>query len=77
MKKIHLITLFLIFIFNLSYANISVKNLGMANGLSCDYVSEMAKDKFGFIWVATEEGLNRFDGLGFFTFYIKVTGDTA
>lgn len=69
MKKIHLITLFLIFIFNLSYANISVKNLGMANGLSCDYVSEMAKDKFGFIWVATEEGLNRFDGLGFFTLY--------
>lgn len=46
-----------------------VKSLDVTNGLSSDYVMQMAMDKYGFIWVATEEGLNRFDGSRFFSYY--------
>lgn len=46
-----------------------VKSLDVTNGLSSDYVMQMATDKYGFIWVATEEGLNRFDGSRFFSYY--------
>ena len=48
-----------------------VKSLDVTNGLSSDYVMQMAMDKYGFIWVATEEGLNRFDGSRFFSYYHK------
>lgn len=37
----------------------------MSDGLSCNYTTDLAKDKFGLIWVATEEGLCRFDGINF------------
>lgn len=52
-----------------------VQNLGARSGLSCNYVSSMALDKRGFIWIATEEGLNRFDGLGYVTFYKGAEGN--
>lgn len=32
------------------------------NGLSCDLVHAITQDEHGFIWAATEYGLNRFDG---------------
>lgn len=47
----------------------SVRSLGLERGLSCNYVVSMVQDKNGFLWVATEEGLNRFDGERFFSFY--------
>ena len=46
-----------------------VRPLGLEQGLSCNYVVSMAQDKHGFLWFATEEGLNRFDGNRFFTYY--------
>lgn len=47
----------------------NVKTFGMEQGLSSNYVVSIEQDKHGFLWFATEEGLNRFDGLGFYTFY--------
>jgi signal transduction histidine kinase/ligand-binding sensor domain-containing protein/DNA-binding response OmpR family regulator len=35
------------------------------NGLSSSLVNDIYQDSFGFIWVTTEYGLNRFDGLKF------------
>lgn len=35
------------------------------NGLSSSLVNQLLQDSKGFIWVATEYGLNRFDGLSF------------
>lgn len=34
----------------------------MDNGLSSNYVVDIAQDYQGFIWIATESGLNKFDG---------------
>jgi signal transduction histidine kinase/ligand-binding sensor domain-containing protein/AraC-like DNA-binding protein len=40
-------------------------NFASANGLSSNSVSAMLKDKLGYMWFATEDGLNRFDGTNF------------
>lgn len=47
----------------------TISPLGMGEGLSCNYVVSIAQDKNGFLWFATEEGLNRFDGEQFFKYY--------
>ncbi len=41
---------------------IAFKRLGERYGLSCNRVRNIFEDKDGFVWVATEDGLNRFDG---------------
>lgn len=46
-----------------------VRPLDLEQGLSCNYVLSIAQDKYGFLWFATEEGLNWFDGNSFFTYY--------
>jgi signal transduction histidine kinase/ligand-binding sensor domain-containing protein/DNA-binding response OmpR family regulator len=38
------------------------------HGLSSSLVNDIYQDSFGFIWVTTEYGLNRFDGLKFVTY---------
>lgn len=46
-----------------------LSRLGVERGLSNNHVVGIAQDKHGFIWVATDEGLNRFDGHGFKTYF--------
>lgn len=43
----------------------TIKHLNMGNGLSSNYVNSVAQDKKGYIWMATDAGLNRFDGNSF------------
>jgi ligand-binding sensor domain-containing protein len=38
-------------------------------GLSNRHVTAIAQDRYGYLWVATQKGLNRFDGTSFQTFY--------
>lgn len=45
------------------------KRLGIEQGLSNNYVVSITQDKQGFLWFATEEGLNKFDGTRFITYY--------
>lgn len=42
-----------------------IKRLGIEQGLSNNYVVDITQDKTGFMWFATESGLNRFDGKEF------------
>lgn len=46
-----------------------IQQLSMTDGLSNNYVVSIAQDKKGFLWFATEEGLNKFDGSRFIPFY--------
>lgn len=46
------------------------------DGLSSSLVNQIFQDSKGYIWVATEYGLNKFDGLHF-TSYRHVPGDTV
>lgn len=47
----------------------TVKRLGVEQGLSNNYVVSITQDNQGFLWFATEEGLNKFDGTRFITYY--------
>ncbi len=40
-----------------------------ANGLSGNFVTGLAQDKYGYIWISTTNGLNRFDGKEFKQYY--------
>lgn len=45
-----------------------LQHLSIEDGLSNNYVQDIAQDKRGCIWIATVLGLNRFDGLKFTTY---------
>lgn len=46
------------------------------NGLSNSLINQIYQDKRGFIWIATEYGLNKFDGVNF-RIYKHIEGDTT
>jgi len=46
----------------------SFHNISINQGLSQSSVVDIAIDKTGFVWMATQDGLNRFDGKDFITF---------
>ena len=46
----------------------TLRHLGIEDGLSNNYVRDIAQDRQGCIWIATELGLNRFDGCNFTTY---------
>ena len=45
------------------------QNLTMADGLSHSTIQSIGQDKYGFIWVGTENGLNIYDGIQFRHFF--------
>ncbi len=47
----------------------AVRRLGVEQGLSNNFVVGITQDKQGFLWFATEEGLNKFDGTRFVTYF--------
>ncbi len=44
---------------------IDVRNISVTDGLSQNSVNSVALDPLGFLWLGTDEGLDRFDGLRF------------
>lgn len=55
--------------------HIAFQQWNIEQGLSNQVVRNLAQDSHGFLWITTEQGLNRFDG-EIFTHYINVPGDT-
>lgn len=53
------------FIPTASFSSGFIEKIGLEHGLSCDYIQDITQDKEGFLWFATEWGLNRFDGSHF------------
>ncbi len=51
-------------------------SLTTKNGLSSNVVNAIIKDSFGWVWFATADGLNRFDGTNF-TVYRHIDGDST
>jgi len=48
--------------------SVSFKHLSADNGLSNNLANDILQDKTGFIWIATDDGLNRYDGYSFKVF---------
>ena len=47
---------------------IDFAHISLEQGLSQSIIEEIAQDRMGFMWFATEDGLNRFDGYEFTIF---------
>ena len=48
----------------LSQSQVVLKKINQSTGLSNGRITSMAKEKDGFVWIGTNNGLNRYDGLG-------------
>ena len=48
--------------------NVRFTRLGLDQGLSQEAVYDVTQDRHGFMWFATQEGLNRYDGQEFVTY---------
>lgn len=71
--------LLLILIFFLSgilYANdkLSFRNFDVKSGISDNYVRSILRDQYGFMWFATLNGLNRYDGYQFKKYTVTQLG---
>lgn len=61
-----ILVLFFLFAYTSSYSQFSdFLKYGVQEGLSSNTVFSTLEDKDGYIWIATEEGVDRFDGLNF------------
>lgn len=72
MKKL-LLSILLCLPCALSAQPYTIKQLGIREGLSNNHVVSIAQDKKGYLWFATEEGLNKFDGIRFIPYYKEET----
>lgn len=52
-------------------------NFGSKDGLSSSTVHAVLKDKYGFMWFGTDDGLNKFDGLHFTVYSHNVNDSTS
>jgi ligand-binding sensor domain-containing protein/two-component sensor histidine kinase len=77
-KKYFILTGILFVVYNTFFAqheNITFEHFTVANGLSAP-VTEIIQDHYGFLWLGTTDGLNRFDGRNFIV-YRNIPGDTT
>lgn len=49
-------------------SNDRIRRIGVDDGLAGFMVQSISKDKFGYIWIGTNNGLQRFDGISFKTY---------
>ncbi len=55
----------------------SVHNFGVSAGLANGYVRAIGQDSEGYVWIATNDGLSRFDGHGFINYNKDNSGLSA
>lgn len=53
---------------NAQQNDLAFQRISIEHGLSQSTVHSIIQDKTGFIWIATEDGLNRYDGYNFFVY---------
>lgn len=66
--KFRILTVVFIFLFYLAKAQAPFSHLNIEKGLSNNSVNAIYKDRYGFMWFGTDDGLNRYDGFSFNVF---------
>lgn len=79
---IHKKHIFLLLAFSLSLLNLNAqfarfRHITVEEGLTQNYVSCFAQDKKGFIWIGTNDGLNKYDGKKITTFKANIEDSTS
>ncbi len=71
MRSFHLLLLYVLFSLQLKAQDSPyfVEKLTTEEGLSSNRINDIAQDDNGFLWIATSDGLNRFDGTEVVKFY--------
>lgn len=71
----HIISVFLLFIgfgpaevFGQSKDTVIIRKFTQKDGLSSYHIRKIIQDRWGFIWVATQDGISRFDGKTFLSY---------
>jgi len=75
MKKIFFFLFLLSYYSNLFAQNYKINHFTVNQGLSQSVIYSIYQDSKGFIWVGTQDGLNRFDGYSFVK-YLHTPSDT-
>lgn len=67
MMKKNLLLLLICFVcgFVYAYDGLNFRNFDVKSGISDNYVRSVIRDRYGFMWFATLNGLNRYDGYQF------------
>ena len=60
---------------SIDYDNLNYRTIDIEGGLSDNLIQNSTQDKYGFMWFATLNGLNRYDGYRFKQYYITTIGD--
>lgn len=79
-KSITKLLIHALFLAGLSYAanaNYLFDTIDISHGLSQSSVMSIAKDKYGFMWFGTEDGLDRYDGVEFKNFRFEPQNPTS
>lgn len=76
MKKTAILLLLISIFFNQGLYAQNREYYSTDNGLSNSLINQIYQDRRGFIWIATEYGLNRFDGINF-KIYKHIDGDST
>ncbi|MEM6675003.1 MAG: two-component regulator propeller domain-containing protein [Planctomycetota bacterium] len=53
------------------------RRFGVVDGLPSGWINDVCQDDDGYVWIATENGLSRFDGLRFATFDTRSTPELS
>lgn len=78
MHKKHFLFLLILHISTCFYAqDLLFQSLNVDDGLSQHDVSCIIKDSYGFIWIGTYDGLNRYDGFNILNFYHETDNDKS
>ena len=62
MKKVIFIIIMLCLIKTFSQSQVSFRQFSVKQGLSQNSVVSIAQDSIGYLWIGTQDGLNRYDG---------------
>lgn len=58
-------------------SDLNFVNFSSENGLSSNTVTAIVKDKYGYMWFGTDDGLNKFDGVNFSVYRHKESDTTS
>jgi serine phosphatase RsbU (regulator of sigma subunit)/ligand-binding sensor domain-containing protein len=80
MKKRNFVVVYLFLFSTIAWAqkpNFNFKNIDQAKGLVNSTVQTMYQDSYGFIWIGTQHGVQRYDGKTFKNFEFKENDSTG